>query len=48
MTLNIVFFTVTIQKRQVSAMEILHEERVNQLMEDNKVNIIKLGGFRHI
>ena len=36
MTLNILFFTITINKRQMSLEEIRHNEMVNQLIEENR------------
>lgn len=36
MTLNILFFTVTIKKRKISAEEALREEMANKIMEENK------------
>ncbi|WP_174730057.1 YrzI family small protein [Mesobacillus harenae] len=36
MTLNILFFTVTIKKRKMSAEEAVHEQMVNEIHEKNK------------
>jgi uncharacterized protein (TIGR02413 family) len=36
MTLNILFFTITINKRQMSLEEIRHKEMVEKMIEDNK------------
>jgi uncharacterized protein (TIGR02413 family) len=36
MTLNILFFTITINKRKMSVEEIRHSEMVNQLIEENR------------
>ncbi|PLR93780.1 YrzI family small protein [Bacillus sp. T33-2] len=36
MTLNIFFFTVTIQKRELSIEETVHDEMVRKIHEENK------------
>ncbi|WHY65797.1 YrzI family small protein [Neobacillus sp. SuZ13] len=36
MTLNIIFFSVTIRKRKVSTDESIHQEMVEKLYEQNK------------
>jgi len=36
MTLNILFFTVTIKKRKVSVEEALHNEMVTKIYEENR------------
>jgi uncharacterized protein (TIGR02413 family) len=36
MTLNILFFTITIRKRKESLDEALNQERINKLYEENK------------
>jgi uncharacterized protein (TIGR02413 family) len=36
MTLNILFFTITVNKRKMSLEEIRHNEMVNQMIEENK------------
>jgi len=36
MTLNILFFTITFNKRKMSLEEIRHNEMVNQMIEENK------------
>ncbi len=36
MTLNILFFTITIKKRKVSLEEAVHQELVEKLYEHNK------------
>lgn len=36
MTLNILFFTITINKRQMSLEEIRHNEMVEKMIEENK------------
>ncbi|HAQ06029.1 MAG TPA: YrzI family protein [Bacillus bacterium] len=45
MTLNILFFTITISKREMSAEEIRHEEMVNKLLEENKCRQAMLRQF---
>jgi uncharacterized protein (TIGR02413 family) len=36
MTLNILFFTITVNKRKMSLEEIRHNKMVNQMIEENK------------
>lgn len=36
MTLNILFFTITIKKRTLTMEEIRHNEMVEKLLEENK------------
>ncbi|MBV7505907.1 YrzI family small protein [Bacillus sp. sid0103] len=36
MTLNIIFFSITIKKRKVSTEEAIHQEMVEKLYEQNK------------
>ncbi len=36
MTLNLLFFTIIIRKREVSTEEYLHQERIEKLMEEHK------------
>jgi uncharacterized protein (TIGR02413 family) len=36
MTLNIIFFSITIKKRKVSTEEAVHQEMVEKLYEQNK------------
>jgi uncharacterized protein (TIGR02413 family) len=36
MTLNILFFTITINKRQMTLEEIRHNEMVEKMVEENK------------
>jgi uncharacterized protein (TIGR02413 family) len=36
MTLNIIFFSITIKKRKVSTQEAVHQEMVEKLYEQNK------------
>jgi uncharacterized protein (TIGR02413 family) len=45
MTLNILFFTITINKRQMSLEEIRHNEMVEKMIEDNKTRQSMLRPF---
>ncbi|MBP2240506.1 uncharacterized protein (TIGR02413 family) [Cytobacillus eiseniae] len=36
MTLNILFLTITIKKRNVSIEEVLHNQMLNKIQEDNR------------
>nr|WP_251040825.1 YrzI family small protein [Bacillus sp. ISL-45] len=45
MTLNILFFTITINKRQMSLEEIRHNEMVEKMVEDNKTRQTMLRLF---
>ncbi|MED3571535.1 YrzI family small protein [Cytobacillus praedii] len=36
MTLNILFFTITIKKRNVSIEEVIHNQMVKKIQEDNR------------
>jgi uncharacterized protein (TIGR02413 family) len=45
MTLNILFFTITIKKRKMSLEEMRHNERVEQLIEENKSRQAMLRQF---
>lgn len=36
MTLNILFLTITIKKRNMTTEELIHKERVEQLFEEHK------------
>jgi uncharacterized protein (TIGR02413 family) len=45
MTLNILFFTITINKRQMSLEEIRHNEMVEKLVEENKNRLAMLRQF---
>ncbi|WP_353611401.1 YrzI family small protein [Bacillus sp. FJAT-27251] len=36
MTLNILFFTITIKKREISLEEARHNEMVEKLLEENR------------
>ncbi|MCM3725215.1 YrzI family small protein [Neobacillus cucumis] len=36
MTLNILFFSITIKKRKISTEEAIHQEMVEKLYEQNK------------
>lgn len=45
MTLNILFFTITINKRQMSIEEIRHNEMVEKMVEDNKTRQTMLRPF---
>ncbi|MFT8322583.1 MAG: YrzI family small protein [Bacillus sp. (in: firmicutes)] len=42
MTLNILFFTITIKKAQQTTEEILHEKQIEKIMEENKVKAISM------
>ncbi|MFT8322582.1 MAG: YrzI family small protein [Bacillus sp. (in: firmicutes)] len=49
MTLNLLFFTIIIKKQELTTEEVLHEQRINKIMEENKERQILLGGFsRHL
>ncbi|WP_445490273.1 YrzI family small protein [Niallia sp. 03133] len=49
MRLNLLFFTIIIKKQEKTAEEILHEQRINEIMEKNKEQQILFGGFsRHL
>jgi uncharacterized protein (TIGR02413 family) len=45
MTLNILFFTITINKRQMSLEEIRHNEMVEKMIEENKTRQSMLRQF---
>ncbi len=45
MTLNILFFTITINKRQMSLEEIRHNEMVDKMIEDNRTRQAMLRQF---
>jgi uncharacterized protein (TIGR02413 family) len=45
MTLNILFFTITINKRQMSLEEIRHNEMVERMLEENKSRQAMLRQF---
>lgn len=47
MTLNFLFFTLTIKKREVSVEEAVHQEMVKRLYEENKDRIISVYHFRY-
>ncbi|MGE8206162.1 YrzI family small protein [Heyndrickxia sp. NPDC080065] len=47
MTLNLLFITVTIQKRNKSIKESLQEARINEILEQNKMKHSDLF-FRNI
>ncbi|MFP5113691.1 YrzI family small protein [Bacillaceae bacterium C204] len=36
MTLNIIFFSITIKRRKVSTQEAIHQEMVEKIYEQNK------------
>ncbi|MFD2446145.1 YrzI family small protein [Bacillus sp. CGMCC 1.16607] len=36
MTLNILFFTLTIKKRKMTAKDYLHEESIYKMIEENR------------
>lgn len=42
MTLNILFFTITINKRNISAEDARHEEMVSKLYEQNKDRLYEI------
>ncbi|QQZ10786.1 YrzI family small protein [Heyndrickxia vini] len=42
MTLNLIFITVTIKKRNKTIQECLNEERVNKIIEQNKMKHIEI------
>lgn len=41
MTLNILFFTITIKKREISLEEAVHDQMVEKMYEDNKDRVAK-------
>ncbi|WP_404329356.1 YrzI family small protein [Mesobacillus maritimus] len=41
MTLNILFFTITIKKREISLEEAVHDEVVEKMYEENKDRVAK-------
>jgi uncharacterized protein (TIGR02413 family) len=41
MTLNILFFTITIKKREISLDEAIHDQMVEKIYEDNKDRVAK-------
>jgi uncharacterized protein (TIGR02413 family) len=41
MTLNILFFTITIKKRNISLDEAIHDQMVEKIYEDNKDRVAK-------
>jgi uncharacterized protein (TIGR02413 family) len=45
MTLNILFFTITIKKRQMTLEEIRHNEMVEKMVEENKTRQSMLRQF---
>lgn len=45
MTLNILFFTIEIRKREKSLMAALHDEQVEKLYEENKDRQISVHYF---
>jgi uncharacterized protein (TIGR02413 family) len=44
MTLNIIFFTITITKRKTSLEEALHNEKVKEIYEENKSKVAYFTG----
>ncbi|MGP7816903.1 YrzI family small protein [Niallia sp. 01092] len=42
MTLNMLFFTITIKKVQRTPEEIIHEQRINKIIEENKEKAISM------
>jgi len=41
MTLNILFFTITIKKRKVTLDEAIHDQMVEKIYEENKDRVTK-------
>jgi len=41
MTLNILFFTITIKKREISLDEVVHDQMVEKMYEDSKDRVAK-------
>lgn len=41
MTLNILFFTITIKKREISLDEAIHDQMVEKMYQDNKDRVAK-------
>lgn len=46
MTLNILFFTITIRKRKVTLQEAAQQEMVEKLYEQNRDRQISMHNFR--
>nr|WP_263327001.1 YrzI family small protein [Neobacillus sp. Marseille-Q6967] len=46
MTLNLLFFTITIKKREISIEEAVHQEMVKRLYEENKDRRMSVYHFR--
>ncbi|CAM3817633.1 YrzI family small protein [Mesobacillus zeae] len=42
MTLNIVFFTITIKKREATREEVFHEEMVKELFEETREKQVRM------
>ncbi|MCM3237085.1 YrzI family small protein [Heyndrickxia oleronia] len=42
MTLNLIFVTVTIKKRKQSLEACVHEQRINQIIDENKMKYCDL------
>ncbi|WP_445490274.1 YrzI family small protein [Niallia sp. 03133] len=42
MTLNMLFFTITIKKANQTAEEVLHDQRINKIMQENKAKAISM------
>jgi uncharacterized protein (TIGR02413 family) len=47
MTLNFLFFTISIKKREMSVEEAVHQEMVKWLYEENKDRRISVYHFRY-
>ncbi|WP_081755794.1 YrzI family small protein [Paucisalibacillus sp. EB02] len=45
MTLNILFFTITIRKRETTIEEALHNENVQRIYEENKRKVAYFTGL---
>jgi len=45
MTLSILFFTITINKRKISLEEIRHNEMVEKMMEENRSRQVMMRPF---
>lgn len=45
MTLNILFFTIMVKKREISIEEAIHQEVVEKLYENNKVQRISMYDY---
>ncbi|MFB3165170.1 uncharacterized protein (TIGR02413 family) [Bacillus niacini] len=45
MTVNILFFTIMVKKREISIEEAIHQEMVEKMYENNKVQRISMYDY---